>query len=172
MSGADDNVDDFPVIDDATMAAWKAEARSNPPNLDDWAHFVGMLRLSAAINHHSANNPDVQGAAISSAEVAISSVVSFLQRQPYLQNQCREAIAPLVRLQIAMRDLTEGRAAPMFKPLTIGRGNPGKSLAAQMIQGLAARALSEFIEAGVNPNDAARNIASALRGASRRPPCQ
>lgn len=159
--------DDFPLVDDATMASWRAEARANPPNLDDWAHLVGMLRLCAEINSHSASNPDLPGAAISSAECAIRAVVSFLQKQPYL-NLRGEAVAPLVRLQLAMWDLTEGRAPPMLKPVSGGRGNPGKGQAATMIQGIAARTLSEFIEARVPPREAARRIAHALNAASRR----
>ena len=157
------------LVDDVTMASWRAEARANPPNLDDWAHFIGMLRLAAEVDRdsHSPQNIDLPGAAIASAELAIRGVVDFLQRQPYLDRH-GEAVAPLVRLHGALWDLTEGRAPTMFKTINGTRRNPGRGQAEMQIQGVAARTLSEFIEAKVPPKDAARRIAKALEGASRR----
>lgn len=160
-----------PGIDDATMAAWRAEAKANPPNLDDWAHMVAMLRLSAHLDRHAAQNPELPGSAVVASECATRAVVTFLQRQPYLDRH-GEAVAPLVRLHLALWDVTEGRAPAMFKPVPKaaagGRGNPGRGGAVAMIQGIAARTLCEFIAAGVKEEVAARRIADALRLASRR----
>lgn len=159
--------DNFPVIDDATMATWRAEAKANPPNPDDWAHLIGMLRLAAELDRHGAKHPDEPGAAIGASECALDAVVKFLQKQPYL-NLRGEAVAPLVRLRLALRDVTEGRAPPMFKTVGAARRNPGRGQAEMMIQGLAAKALSEFIEAGTAPKVAAARIATALQGAAQR----
>jgi hypothetical protein len=157
----------FPAVDDLTMSAWRAEARANPPRIDDWAHMIGMLRLSAELERYAADHPDEPGTAIGAAECALDAVVKFLQKQPYLDTH-GEAVAPLARLRFAMRDVTEGRSPAMFKPVPSGRGNPVKGQAAVMIQALAARALSEFIEARVPKKEAAGRIAKALKRASSR----
>jgi hypothetical protein len=162
-------VEDSFLVNDARMASWRAEARANPPNLDDWAHLVTMLRLAAEINGDSARaeNIDLPGAAIASAECSVRAVVGFLQRQPYLGLH-GEAVAPLVRLQGALWDITEGRAPAMFKTIGGKRQNPGRGQTAMLIQAMAARTLTEFIAAEVDPKDAAKRIAKALDAASRR----
>jgi hypothetical protein len=169
MSEPANHDNDALLVDDATFARWKAEARACPPNPDDWAHFVAMLRLSAAIDSYSADNPDLPGAAMASSLCAMQAVVSFLQKQPHL-DQHGEAVAPLNRLSMALHDIGEGRPAAMFKPVREpgAPGAPRNRAAIDMIKGFAARAVDELCQSGTPLTKAAEQVADALRKASRR----
>jgi hypothetical protein len=169
MSDPANSGNDRPLVDDATFATWKAEARACPPDPDDWAHFVAMLRLSAAIDSDASNNPDEPGASIVPSMCAMRAIVSFLQGHPHLDEH-GEAVAPLNRLSAALNDLSEGRMPPMFKPVRIPGvpGAPGNRMAVETIKGLAARTVSELCESGMSLTEASRAVCVALQRASER----
>jgi hypothetical protein len=87
---------------------------------------------------------------------------AFMSSIPDLQY--REVLEPLRQLESAFADLADGRRTEMLTPVNRGKGNPGKPSIFTFLQGLAARALHEFVEAGELVKSASDRVAKALGG--------
>ena len=92
-------------------------------------------------------------------------MLDFLQKQSGLME--RGDLAPFLRLNAALTDLTFGRVSNLFKPANKKIGRPGVGSSRELLQALAARALSELFEAGEDRDQAAGRIARALKAKRR-----
>jgi hypothetical protein len=140
---------------------WRREASESPPNIDDFAKMMADIRVHAARDRQffpRLEPPDKLLAALA----CLQAVLSFLQCQPGLME--RQDLAPLLRLNSALNDLTVGKGSELLKPVKRTRGgHPGDGATRDFLKGKAARALSELIEAKENPVESAGRVARALK---------
>jgi hypothetical protein len=120
---------------------------SEQPDAPSWAKLVLGLQQTEKISHEK------------QTWVAMNCILDFLYLQPaFMENPA--AIAPIVRLCGALRDLHRGKLHPMFAvPAKRGRRVTGMNVGS--IKGIAARALNELMLAGVPKTDAASRVARA-----------
>lgn len=151
--------------DPAREEQWRAEAMANPPSLEDWVNLVVKLRRAAELDKCWYMLPDTPPGLIP-AEYALRAVMDFLINQRDLKEL---GTGPLARLLADIGDLLfDGHIAPMLRPSNRRRGNPGKGEGAAMVQGKAAQAFTELVEGGMPRIEAAKEVAAALRDASKR----
>ncbi len=135
--------DGLSLPDDATIAAWKAEALQIPclqmigPT---WSCCCDGLPSRADKNRVGwlPRRDDSAGTG------ALKTVLLVLLRQPHLVQH--GATWPLDQLLAAIWVLKQGRVAPIFKPTKQKTGHPGTSNDHGRVMGMAARALSELID--------------------------
>ncbi len=154
--------DGLPILDDVTFERWRAEAQADPPDLQDWADLVVLLRWAADLDRRGYRNSALP-LGMTAVEYGLRALLFFLQKQQHLMN--RNAVAPFLRLHGAIVDLADGRISPLFRPVRSGRpGAPGKSQIESMIMGLSARAMTQLMNVdGVPMDQAARQVAHAIR---------
>jgi hypothetical protein len=159
----------LPKVDAATFAAWREEAKAQPPDIEDWADLVAILRWHAELDRQGVENPKLPPR-MTSIERTIFAIGGFMQRQPLLMEKDNHGAAALVvRLHRAIADLERGLVSPIFKPTKTKKGNPGLATEVEIIKGWASRAVTGLMtENNTSLHDAAQTVASALRPASRR----
>jgi hypothetical protein len=152
--------DGLPLPDQATFNALRSEsgALTARPKASEWADLVAMLRWAAEVRRRGEDADNVpQG--VTAARLALKAVIQFLQRECVLKHG---ASMPLIELQAALTDLTNGRVSQMFKPVAKPSGNPGKSRSDAAFMGNSARAMSLLMEAGKSEKDAASRVGKVL----------
>jgi hypothetical protein len=160
------NPDGLPIIDNATLEAWTAEALAEPPDPQFWVDLTIILRWAAELDRRGVNDPKMPPG-MTPCFFALHHLYGLLLKQLFLMRR-GENCAPLMRLSSAIFDLSDGRVSPMFKPLSRKKGNPGLPSNFEIIKGTAARAMSELIEGGMPLPEAAQIVANALQDASRK----
>jgi hypothetical protein len=95
----------------------------------------------------------------------LQAVLHFLQKQPGVM--ARGDLASLSRLNAALCDLSVGgKVHDLLKPVKKS-GRPGIGMVYEIIQVIAARALTELIEAGEDRTQSATRIARAIKAGRR-----
>jgi hypothetical protein len=156
------------IVDDVELAILDAlfrqrmqEVCQSPPELVDVFEMIAVISAAATRERDKVSKgetPDEREA----VELCLQAVLKFLMKQPRLME--RGDIAPLLRLNAALCDLSIGKTSDLLKPAKkLKSGSPGDGITHKFIKAIAARALSEFIEAGENNKQAARRIARALK---------
>jgi hypothetical protein len=149
----------LPDLDAEEFAPWVRAVRDEPPKLLDLAELYCLLTAAAELDKRGTvlhNLPP----GMTGPERALQAVTRFLLKQPQMRSG---AVAPLIRLLAAMGDLANGTVSPMFQPRQRPRGQPHKAQANAAVIGLAARTLTELMNAGEKEENAARRVASVLK---------
>jgi hypothetical protein len=138
---------------------WQREVPEPLPNPDDVAEMIAHIRANAAVDREvwsKREPPDV----LTAVQGCLVGVLRLLEKQPGLME--RGDLAPLLRLNGALSDLTVGKVSNLFKP---AKKKAGRHVSSQheLLQAMAARTLSELIEAGDDKDQAASRIARALK---------
>jgi hypothetical protein len=118
------------------------------------------LRCIAEIERRGLRNAELPPG-VTGPERAQRAVLRFLQQQDCVMQH--NAAAPILRLNSAISDLADGRVSPMFRPVNRRPGRRTTSRVEALIMGMAARAMSELMEAGATLDEAARQVAQAIR---------
>lgn len=142
---------------------WQREVPESLPSPDDVAEMIAHIRANAAVDREvwSKREPPDE---LSAVQGCLLGVLLLLEKQPGLME--RGDLAPLLRLNAALSDLGVGKVATFLKPAKkIGRPSVGSRR--EILQALAARALSELIEAGDDQDQAASRIVRALKAKRR-----
>lgn len=141
---------------------WQREVPEPLPSPDDVAEMIAYIRANAAVDREvwSKREPPDE---LSAVQGCLVGVLRLLEKQPGLME--RGDLAPLLRLNGALSDLTVGRVSTLFKPAKKA-GRPVSSQR-ELLQAIAARALSELIQAGEDRDQAASRIARALKAKRR-----
>jgi hypothetical protein len=127
------------------------------PDPKSWAQLVRGLGHAADIDRAEPRKTTQPG--LKAAWLAMSYLFDFLSEQPAFIND-PSAIAPIARVYTGLRDLHRGHLGPMFQiPKKAGAQSDRMMLG--IIKGVAARALSELISAGVPKDEAATKVAGA-----------
>jgi hypothetical protein len=152
--------DGLPYPSDQKLLQLRTEGLAHPPQPSDWAHLTAMLRHAAEMGRKGVGHPDLPPG-MTEIQKSLFAVIEFLQKQPVLMHD--DAVGPLLRLQSAILDLANGKASPLFKPVTRKAGSPGIGSGEAMVIGLAAKAMSLLMEAGEDKKAASLKVAIALR---------
>jgi hypothetical protein len=158
------NDDGIPFPDPELMKKWHEAALRDLPSPQDVADLIVSLRWAAELDRIGAANKELPDR-LTSIEYMLRSLRACLSTVPVLMED--GALAPLARLHTEIVDLAKGHKSKLFVPITTKPGNQGKGTAQDCIQGMAARALSEFIDAGEPAKQSADRIAQALRKGRR-----
>lgn len=156
--------DGLPLPDDATFQTLRVEASAEAFDEVSWLDLCAMLAWASKLDRRGATNPQLPEGA-TTAEYALRGVITFLSRSKFLQQT--DSIGPLLRLHKGLLDLAAGRVSPIFKPIKKRGGNPGLGIH-PVAMGLAARAMEEFVLAGIGRDEAAKKVARALRAGGYR----
>ena len=151
--------DNLPLPDEATLATfWRDAATAPLPTPQEWAELLTGLRWAAEVQHQGKDAPNMPAGA-TAAQIALSAVVAFLERDCVLRDG---ASMPLIELQGALLDLSSGRVSPMFKPVSKPAHNPGKGRSEALRIGMTARAMSLLMDGGSTEDAAAQRVGRAL----------
>ena len=155
--------------EDAELAEkWLVEASQHRPKADAWAMLFAGLRLD---DHRDQRRRQRQEQEELDPEQArqenlrfvagsFTRVYEFLnQHQMFREESTQRALAMMAA---ALMDVAGGRSSDLFIPPK-PRGRPKKPILETQVMGIAARALTELMEAGVSEDDAAAQVARAAR---------
>ena len=95
-------------------------------------------------------------------EAALQAVIEFLLSFEGLMRE--SAVIPLIRLAAALRELQDGKKPALLAPRPRPKGGrPGTDLRQAAVIGLAARAMTELMEAGQTARAASDKVCAAIK---------
>ena len=125
-----------------------------------WARlYAGLVQLA---EHEAAGRLDDEDTpkGFTASRWALLDVIGYLQECDPLMHA--KAVTPLVRLAMALEDLTRGSRPEMLAPRKKNGGPPMESPRAHVI-GFAARAMDRLMQAGDDAKHAAAKVCSAMK---------
>ena len=129
------------------------------PSHESWLRLCGAL-IQAAHTERYGHEYEGAPAGFMAAESAVDAILVYLQGCDGLMQA--GAIAPVLRLRSALRDLQEGRQPDLLRPRSRG-GRPDTDHRKAAVIGLAARAMTELIASGLPVTAAAGKVCDAMR---------
>jgi hypothetical protein len=151
--------DGLPLIDKETEHKWRQEALQNLPLPVEIAELMVRLRWNTELHKRELKNPDLP-LNLTVCEQSVRAIIQFLNANNYAQEY--ECSIPFMLLNSAFVDIAYGKSSKLFKPRR-RNGRPPNDVAYETAKGLAAKALSELIEAGENGDEAADRVARVLQ---------
>jgi hypothetical protein len=141
---------------------WRKEAVAHMPAPEEWADFIVSLKCAVELDRLGSKAEDLNlPEGMTAAQKSVYAILCLLKPRALVHDAY---LSPLAKLHDAIVDLENGRVSDLFKPRKRRPGNPGKGVGYEVIQGLAARALTELIDGGDDPKLSAGRIATVLRG--------
>lgn len=130
-----------------------------------WIDLVAVLKRSAALERQRLASPSEENDKLPSQRL-MQDLLTLLARQELFRLR-PDYLFCLSKLADALWELNEGRTRPMLRATEHAK-KPGQSSLHATIKGLAARAMSELMEAGISREKAARRVSAALSEANKQ----
>lgn len=139
---------------------WMEELADQVPSQQAWVQL--LLRLRGAARMEELGDQDARlPEGMNAVARVVNALNDFLHSHEIVQAE--RLAAPLLQLATAIVDLGAGHKPRLFTPIPQGKRGLPKRVAGGNIEAIAARAMDELVEAGVELPDASAKVCKVIR---------